>query len=338
MALAGLAWGFVFVAPALAPGAGVLLLAAGRFSVFGLASLPQLRRVVAARPPWRRVAAHALAGSVLYYVLLVAAIRLSGPTVTVAVISLLPAVMAVLSARAERTGLLRLGPALASLVVGQLLVQAGDTGDSPLGADPVRLATGVLLALAALALWSWYGLDSHRLLRARPELAPLWSSTQGVVAGALALPVLVGTVVVQGTPPAWGRAVVVVLALGFLSSWLAVRLWNAASTVLPGSLTSQLLALETAAGFLLAATVAGRMPDGIALVGELLVVLGCVLALALAPARADDADEAREEGRGVAAVAVELLGVPLHTDDPGAVHVLGLDALDDAVQSPADRA
>ncbi len=293
MALAGLAWGFTFVAPVLAPAAPVLLLAAGRFVVFGLAAVPQAARILAADPPWGRAVLHALTGSVLYYALLVAGIRLAGPTPAVAVIGLIPAVLAVLSARRARTGIGPLIPALTLLAAGQILIQLGDAPDTPSGAGQAHLAAGTALAGVAVASWCWYGLDSHRLLRERPDLVPLWAGAQGLAAAALSLPALVVVLVLTGVPDEPLRVAAVVVALGVLSSWLAVRLWNAAAPALPETLTSQLLSLETASGFVLAAAVAATWPSPLALAGEAAILLGCVLAVATANRSTSSAGDPR---------------------------------------------
>lgn len=276
MVIAGAGWGAVFVAPELAPLAPALLLAMGRFVAFGAASLPQARRVLHADVPWGRVTAHALTGSLLYYGLVALAVRLAGPTIAVASIGLVPVVMALLSARHRgRAGLVALAPALALVGVGQVLVHATPT-PGPGGWSAV---VGTMLALIAVASWSWYGLDSHRLLAARPDLGPVLAGAQGLAAGVLALPVGIWLLASQGVPAQPVRALLVVLFLGLVSSWLAVRLWHAAAGRLSPVLVSQLMALETARGFVFAAVLARSMPGPVALLGEVALVAGVALAV-----------------------------------------------------------
>lgn len=283
MVLAGAGWAAVFVAPELAPLAPALLLATGRFVAFGVVSLPQLRGVLAAGVPWGRVVAHGVTGSVLYYALVAVSVRLAGPTVAVATIGLVPVVLAALSAReraraGRRVGVAALLPALALVAVGQALVHG--TGEAAgAGADPGSVLLGTGLALAAVASWSWYGLDSHRLLDERPELGRVLAGAQGLAAGALALPAGVVLLAVDGVPDQAMRALLVVLLLGLVSSWLTVRLWHAAAAHLSPVLVSQLMALETAWGFVFAALVAGEVPGPAALVGEVALVAGVVLAV-----------------------------------------------------------
>ena len=279
MVIAGAAWGAVFVAPGLAPLAPALLLATGRFVAFGAVSLPQVRRVLRADVPWGRVIAHALTGSVLYYALVAVSVRLAGPTVAVATIGLVPVVMALVSARG--TGRIAgLVPALALVGVGQVLLhsQPGMMG-GPGQSFSLSALVGLGLAVVALVSWSWYGLDSHKLLHDRPDLAPVLAGAQGLAAGVLALPAAVVLVLVEGVPAQPLRALVVVLFLGLVSSWLAVRLWHAAAGHLSPVLVSQLMALETAWGFVFAAIAEGGLPGPLALAGEVAILGGVTLAV-----------------------------------------------------------
>ena len=298
MVLAGAAWGVVFVAPSLAPLAPALLLAAGRFVAFGAVSLPRLRAALRADVPWGRVVAHAVTGSVLYYGLVAVSVRLAGPTVAVATIGLVPVVMALVSARGRgRAGVVALAPALVLVAVGQVLVHAG-----PGTVVTPAVLLGTLLALAAMISWSWYGLDSHALLHERPDLAPVLAGAQGLAAGVLALPVGIVLVAVGGVPAAPVRALLVVLFLGLVSSWLAVRLWHAAAAHLSPVLVSQLMATETAWGFVFAAVAEGRLPGVVALVGEGAIVAGVVLAVVADAHRERRRARAVREGRLLAAV------------------------------------
>jgi drug/metabolite transporter (DMT)-like permease len=276
MVIAGAGWGAVFAAPELAPLAPALLLAMGRFVAFGAVSLPQVRAVLRADVPWGRVVAHALTGSLLYYALVALAVRLAGPTLAVATIGLVPVVMALVSARRRgRAGLVALAPALALVTVGQVLVHTTPTP----GPGGWSALIGTALALAAVVSWSWYGLDSHRLLAARPDLGPVLAGAQGLAAGVLALPLAIWLLATGGVPAEPVRALLVVLFLGLVSSWLAVRLWHAAAARLSPVLVSQLMALETAWGFVFAALLAGAVPGPLALAGEAALVAGVALAV-----------------------------------------------------------
>jgi drug/metabolite transporter (DMT)-like permease len=295
MVVAGAAWGAVFVAPGLAPLAPALLLATGRFVAVGAVSLPQARRVLRAGVPWGRVIAHGLTGSVFYYALVALAVRLAGPTVAVATIGLVPVVMALVSARGKSGVVTSLLPALGLVAVGQVLLHVGPGQDWSLSA-----LVGLGLAVLALISWSWYGLDSHKLLHDRPDLAPVLAGAQGLAAGALALPAAVALVLIEGVPAQPLRALAVVLFLGVVSSWLAVRLWHSAAGYLSPVLVSQLMALETAWGFVFSAFAEGRVPGPLALAGEVAILGGVTLAVLVDARRTRIAARAAAEPAGPA--------------------------------------
>ncbi len=301
MVIAGAGWGAVFVAPGLAPLAPALLLATGRFVAFGAVSLPQVRRVLRADVPWGRVIAHAVTGSVLYYALVALAVRLAGPTVAVATIGLVPVVMALVSARGTgrsqgSTPIGSLVPALALVGAGQVLLHVGPGQDWSLSA-----LVGLGLAVLALASWSWYALNSHTLLHDRPDLAPVLVSAQGLAAGALALPATVVLVMIEGVPAQPLRALAVVLFLGLVSSWLAVRLWHTAAGYLSPVLVSQLMALETAWGFVFSAIAEGGLPGPLALTGEVAILGGVTLAVLV---------DARRTRSATRSVGLDVVGTP----------------------------
>ena len=85
-------------------------------------------------------------------------------------------------------------PALALVGVGQVLVHLSPT-PGPGGWSTV---VGTVLALVAVASWSWYGLDSHRLIAARPDLGPVLAGAQGLAAGVLALPIGAWLIATEG--------------------------------------------------------------------------------------------------------------------------------------------
>ena len=199
--------------------------------------------------------------------------------------------MALVSARG--TGRIAgLMPALALVGVGQVLLHVGPGQDWSLSA-----LAGLGLAVVALVSWSWYGLDSHKLLHDRPDLAPVLAGAQGLAAGVLALPAAVAVVLIEGVPAQPLRALAVVLFLGLVSSWLAVRLWHSAAGHLSPVLVSQLMALETAWGFVFAAIAEGGLPGPLALAGEVAILAGVTLAVVADAHRTRVAARAHVEAR-----------------------------------------
>lgn len=249
---AGALWGLVFVAPLLTPGYSSVDLTAGRFTAYGLiAAAVMLLRLRSRQWPTLRAAIAALAMSLLgftgYYLLLVLAIRDAGTEVPILIIGTIPIWVMVLG----KPGHLRWG----ALVPGLVLTLAGlglMTGSPPgpqLGGEPPHYWRGLALATASLACWTAFALLNSAWLKRHPELRVTdWANWLGVASGlgGLALWWLAGTAGAElASAPGWPMFVLVCVATGLGSAWLATVLWNLASRRLSASLCGQLIVSET---------------------------------------------------------------------------------------------
>ena len=185
--------GLVFVGPLLLPEYPAALQSVARYLAFGLIALPlawldrrALRQL--GRADWIEALKLATIGNLLYYLCLASAIQRAGGPVPTMIIGTLPVVIAVSAnlRNARRDGRLpwkRLAPSLALIALGiacvnQVELQAlRQDPDADLG----RYALGALLALAAVACWTWYPLRNADWLRAHPDRSPrTWATAQGV--------------------------------------------------------------------------------------------------------------------------------------------------------------
>ncbi|QJW84127.1 DMT family transporter [Ramlibacter terrae] len=247
--LAGALWGLVFVAPRMVPGFSGVDLAAGRFLAYGLVALLVVGLGRGRRPDARQALA-AIGLSVLgftgYYLLLVFAIRDAGTEVPTLVIGTIPLWVMLLG----KPGHLRwraLAPALLLTAGGLALMMAvPDAGEGGVRPDYWR---GVLLATCSLACWTAFALLNAAWLKRHPEVnATDWANWLGLATGAGAL--LLWAVAGSGigalrAQPQAGLFLVLCVATGFGSAWLATILWNVASQRLPASLCGQLIVSET---------------------------------------------------------------------------------------------
>lgn len=293
---AGLLWGLVFVAPLMLPEYPAALQSFGRYLAFGLLCLPlawwdraALHRL---RPAdWWHALKLALVGNLLYYLLLASSIQRTGGPLSTVIIGTLPVVIAVVANRrdAARDGRLpwrRLWPALALIATGIALVN--HTELQAVLADPARdvggYALGALLAVGAVACWTWYPLHNADWLRAHPQRSPRASSTaQGLATlplAALGFAAFWGWSTVHGSAfplPFGPRPAVFVglmVAIGLLASWLGTLCWNAASQRLPTALAGQLIVFETLAALLYAYLWRGQWPAWPSLAGIVALVAG----------------------------------------------------------------
>ena len=297
---AGLMWGLVFVAPLLLPAYPAALLSFGRYVAFGLIALPlawidraRLRSLT--RADWREAARLALVGNLLYYLFLAAAIQRAGGPLPTMIIGTLPVVIAVTSnlRDAKRDGRLswrRLAPSLALIAAGIALVNRAEMMQFDAGADLGRYVSGALLAVGAVACWTWYPIRNADWLRAHADRSPsTWATAQGIAtlplaaAGFALFWALGADGIAMPLGPMAGRFVGLMLAIGLFASWLGTLCWNEASQRLPTTLAGQLIVFETLSALAYAFVLRGRWPAPAALAGVGLLVAGVAWALRARP-------------------------------------------------------
>jgi drug/metabolite transporter (DMT)-like permease len=260
----------------------------------------------------------------LYYLFLAAAIQRAGGPLPTMIIGTLPVVIAIVSnlrssqAVRLRDGRLpwrRLAPSLLLIAAGiacvnhvelaRLQAQAavGQAAGAALGLS--RYALGALLAVGAVACWTWYPIRNADWLRAHAERSPrAWATAQGVATLPMAA---LGFALFWVWNEAGGRAgagmesaasltqgrtafempfgptpelfLGLMFAIGLFASWLGTLCWNEASQRLPPSLVGQLIVFETLAALGYAWALRGQWPDGFTLAGAALLVAGVAWAL-----------------------------------------------------------
>ena len=286
---AGALWGLVFVAPRMTLGFAGIDLTAGRFLVYGLVSVAVLalswRR--ARRPTWAQ-AWGALWLSILgftgYYWVLVLAIRDAGTEMPALIVGLIPLWVMLLG----KPGHLRwrtLAPGLLLTAAGLFLmsraVHAGAGADA---ASPLpHYARGLALSVLAMACWTAFSLLNAAWLRRHPDVSATdWANWLGVATGlgGLALALGLGTPLPQlMAQPGWPLFALVVLGIGFGSSWLATILWNLASQRLAASLCGQLIVSETLFALLYSFAWDGRWPSAMQGAAAFLFTLGILASI-----------------------------------------------------------
>ena len=135
---------------------------------------------------------------------------------------------------------------------------------------------GVLLALADVAVWALYTIESRRLTRGLHPLAALTGSTvlSTPFNTAIALPWLSGSLAALGDPLLLALLLYVAAVPGFLA-YLA---WFHAVKELGPTTTSLFVNLLPPAALLLAVAVLGEKPRGLQLAGTALILLSLALA------------------------------------------------------------
>jgi len=302
---AGLMWGLVFVAPLMLPEYPAALLSVGRYLAFGLIALPlawidrtTLRSL--RRDDWIEALKLSAVGNLLYYVFLAAAIQRAGGPLPTMIIGTLPVVIAVCSnlrdaRRDGRLPWLRLMPSLALIAFGIALVNHAELQQlraSP-DLDLGRYALGAVLAVGAVACWTWYPIRNADWLRAHGDRSPRgWATAQGVMTLPLALIGFVALALWNALAgggldlpfgPAPQRFILLMLAIGLFASWLGTLCWNEASQRLPTTLAGQLIVFETLAALAYAFVLRGQAPGATTIAGVCMLVGGVIWALRVRP-------------------------------------------------------
>src|SRR5204862_7999765 len=151
-----------------------------------------------------------------------------------------------------------------------------------------------LLAVGAVACWTWYPIRNADWLRAHPDRSPRsWATAQGVATFPLALAgVLAYDTWSAATHqpfdlpfgPTPGLFIGLMAAIGLFASWLGTLCWNEASQRLPTTMAGQLIVFESLSALAYAFALKRHAPAGATLAGIVLLIAGVVWALRAKPA------------------------------------------------------
>lgn len=296
---AGLMWGLVFVAPLMLPDYPGLVLSFGRYVGFGLIALIPAyfdRRRIAAltREDWIAALKLSLVGNILYYAALATGIQLADAPLPAMLIGTLPVIISIFSNwspghPSEAVAWKRLAPSLLIILVGLLLVNAGELAHLDGKRSISDYVLGCFITLGALAAWTWYPIMNARHLKQHPQIgSSTWSTVQGLATLPLALVGFAGYglyVAATGNDfefplgPRPSPFIGLMLTLGLCASWLGTMLWNKASQHLPTSLAGQLIVFETLSALLYAFIWRGAAPALSVIAGIALLCLGVMLGM-----------------------------------------------------------
>lgn len=305
--IAGMMWGLVFVGPLLLPEYSAALLSAGRYLAFGLIALPlawfdraRLRQL--GRADWLEALKLSAVGNLLYYLCLASAIQRAGGPLPTMIIGTLPVVIAIAAnlRNARRDGRLpwaRLLPSLGLIAAGIGCVNQAELHALEAAGEPDwwRYASGALLAMVAVACWTWYPLRNADWLRDHPGRSPrTWATAQGLVTLPMALlgyallwlgMALTGSDFAMPLGPRPEHFVALMVTIALLSSWVGTLCWNEASQRLPTSIAGQLIVFETLAALGYAFLLRGQWPAPLTLAGIALLIVGVLWAVRVRPVR-----------------------------------------------------
>lgn len=283
---AGAFWGMIFVMPRWLAEFSPMELALGRYLAYGLMTLllllPRLngllRRVT--RAECVVLLRHALAGNIVYYLLLSTGVQLAGVAAASLIIGMLPLSVTLLGRRDHGALPLRqLAWPLTLVAAGIVCINVDVFTHAQGAAQPwTKVALGMLCAFGALLCWTWYAVDNARFLKRNLHFSGAeWSGLYGLSTGLVALALGAVVMAVGGDGAAgrdWWRfwSVVTIVALG--ASVIGNQLWNLASRRVPVTLSGQLLLFETLFGLLYGFLYQHQMPRPLELLAIVLLIAG----------------------------------------------------------------
>lgn len=233
-------WGLAFLVPHLMQEVDPVLLTLGRYLCYGAISaillLSAAGRGVRAMTAqdWRMALLLAFTGNVGYYALVVTAIQLGGVPIAALVIGTLPVTIAIIGNIAQREFPFRvLAPAMVLILAGLLVLNGHKLATTPDDLAATRTALGLVAAVGALALWTWYGVRNAQYMKRNPHVdAHGWSVAIGLATAVLCVGALPLLVLADGVIPAVDVGVLAdrdvllkfvagSLLLGVVVSWFA---------------------------------------------------------------------------------------------------------------------
>ena len=295
--LAGAMWGMVFIVPAFLTAFTAFEMACGRYICYGLIAaglmLPRLPALLRRLDRGDVVAMikHALAGNIVYYMLLALGVQLAGVSATSLIIGVLPITVTLMGQKDHGSVPVR------RLLLPLLLVAAGIacinvdvfTHSAGYGAGHVApLAAklrGVACAVGALACWTWYSVDNARYLKRNPHFSSgEWSALYGVSSGLIALLIALPALALFHADVTGAGAIASgrdwplfwivngLLALG--ASVIGNHLWNVASRKVPLTLSGQLILFETLFALMYGFIYRQQLPRGLEVAAMALLAVG----------------------------------------------------------------
>jgi drug/metabolite transporter (DMT)-like permease len=293
---ANLIWGLAFLVPVLLASFDPVAITMGRYLSYGAVSLLILLLSRGSlrdhpRQVWLTAVLFGITGNVGYYFFLVQGVELVGAPVVTVIIGTLPVTVALYGNwRRREYPFSWLAPPVGLILVGLVLVNLTEVGWS--GLDDRSLAAhvgGIGCAVAALALWTWFGVANASFLKANPHISSVrWSTMVGCATLALSMLAVPLVLLRDGGPPERAEGsvggsiwwlVFGSLVLGVLVSWGGTVLWNSASNLLPISIAGQLIVFETLSGLTYVLLAATRVPPPLEVVGIAIVITGVLIGI-----------------------------------------------------------
>ncbi len=290
-------WGLIFVMPFFMQDLSSAAVIAARYYFYGLFSLAlaclsgfSFRRHLS-RKILLKAFAFALFAQLGYYLCIVLSVRFATGAITTMVMGTAPITIAVYGQWSHPNRSFK-PLILPSIVIlgGLLLVNLHTVFHTAAQQTLAEYLFGLACSLMALTAWTWYAVDSAKLLKSNPQITPAnWSTLVGlctlfwVVLGTLAY--LLGTQDTQFVEQLWAfdelshTFMLGGFILGVICSLCGFILWNKGCALIPVSLAGQFFTTQTLFGLTYVFLIENRLPSGVEAIGMALMFSGVLISL-----------------------------------------------------------
>jgi drug/metabolite transporter (DMT)-like permease len=286
--LAAFIWSLNFIVPFVIGPFSVFDFALIRFvaagllcAAFLLSKMDALRSLTL--QDWMLTVCLGLIGYLGYFLALVGAAVYAGPVIAPAILGLVPIVLGIAGNLRRRIVPWRaLAMPLGLAFIGLLLVNVNSSDDA---GSARSVPEGVAFAVAAVALWTWFGLLNQSTLARRPAMdASVWTALimTGAGVGMLAFaPVGFYLGVFRTSQLGFGWSIAAPLyiwgvTLGVSGSIGGALAWTVAAQRIPVSLAAQLVVMEAVFGAIVGLIVHKRWPTATEVAGMTVLIAGVV--------------------------------------------------------------
>lgn len=227
-------------------------------------------------------------GYLAYFLTVAGAAIFAGPVIAPAFLGLVPVVLAIAGNLSGKVVTWRALSLSVFLTLAGLAFVNGSIFDTMSMATAPSPAIGILLAIAAVGLWTWFGLANQRALAARPGIdAHIWTALIlaggglemlafapfGLALGVFNFPQLGLAWENAASLYIWGTLLAVFASIG------GALAWTFASQKLPVALSAQLLVSETIFGTIFGLAVHGRLPTVVEVAGLAVLTIGVIVTI-----------------------------------------------------------
>lgn len=281
-------WATALLVPYVLDSTQPILLAAGRYIIYGLVSVILFASARGAitftRAQWKTANVYAFTGNIGYYVTMALGVRYAGMTVAAMIIGILPlSIMAFGNFQRKEISFTKLVMPGVLILLGIVGINVTTASALPSDKSLTEFILGVIFSFASLSFWTWYSVVNTGWLERNSDVSGShWTTAIGVCSLWQSLlliplmPLMTGETVFESirNMDAWPLVLGALLYMGIVNTWITTMWWNRLVRRIPLSLAGQLLVFATVASIIYGHLVDRTWPSGVELLFAGLQIVG----------------------------------------------------------------